>query len=135
LNVDERVFFLGHRDDVPSLINGCDMFILPSLFEGLPLTIIEAMAAGKPVIASDLIGIEEEVINSKTGLLVPKENSEALAEAIKYLISNPDYAQKLGNAGRIRAQQEFSADIMVKRISELDEKLIMNEKKGNIGSS
>jgi len=124
LQIDDRIKFLGHREDTPTLINGCDLFVLPSLFEGLPLTIIEAMAAGKPVIASDIPGIDEEVIQDETGLLVPKENPEALGAAINSLLSNPEYAQRLGSAGRIRANEEFSADKMVKRISDIYEELI-----------
>lgn len=124
IQVDDRIKFLGHREDIPTLINGCDLFVLPSLFEGLPLTIMEAMAAGKPVIASDIPGIDDEVIQDETGLLVPKESPEALGEAIKSLLSNPEYAKRLGSAGRIRANEEFSAETMIIRLEDLYEELI-----------
>ena len=128
LNVDERIIFLGHRDDIPSLINTCDLFVLPSLFEGFPLTILEAMAAGKPIVATDIPGTNEEVIHNETGLLVPPKDSQALAVAINSLLSNPAFARQLGHAGKIRAQQQFSSEKMVNSITDLYKELLNLER-------
>jgi glycosyltransferase involved in cell wall biosynthesis len=122
--LEDRVIFLGHRDDIPHILARCDVFVLPSLYEGLPLTVLEAMAAEKPVVASNISGIDEVVIDGKTGLLVPPENHEALASAIESMISNPDYAKELGNAGRLRVGEAFSADVMVKRITDVYDELV-----------
>lgn len=124
LNVQERVVFLGYRNDIPSLISECDIFVLPSLFEGLPLTILEAMAAGKPVVASDIPGVDEEVVNNVTGFLVPKENPEALALAINSLLSNPKMASEFGDAAKHRAQKEFSSEKMVESITDLYKEIL-----------
>ena len=71
LGVRERVVFAGYRDDVPALLAGCDVFVLPSHAEGLPLTVLEAMAAAKPVVATAVGGTPEVVADGETGLLVP----------------------------------------------------------------
>ena len=118
-DIKDRIIFLGHRDDIPELLSSCDVFVLPSLNDALPLSILEAMAAQKPVVASNINGIDEEVIHNQTGLLVPKENPEALAEAINSLISDTEYAKKLGEAGRVRVEEHFSSDTMLKRITDL----------------
>ena len=118
-HLQDQVFFLGYREDIPNLLSSCDIFVLPSLYEGLPLTVLEAMAAAKPVVASNISGINEVVVDGKTGLLVPPENPGALASAIESLIANPDFAKELGQAGRNRVEENFTAYIMVKRISDL----------------
>lgn len=121
LNMQDRVLFLGYREDIPSLLSSCDLFVLPSLFEGLPLTILEAMAAEKPVIASNISGIDEIITDDETGFLVPTKDPEALSSAIKICISNPDKAQKVAQAGNIRVKKEFSDKKMLKAISTLYE--------------
>ncbi|RIK39976.1 MAG: glycosyltransferase family 1 protein, partial [Chloroflexi bacterium] len=63
LGLEHRVRFLGYRQDIPALLAGCDLFVLPSLYEGLPLAVLEAMAAGKPVIASAIPGTCEAVVD------------------------------------------------------------------------
>ncbi len=123
-DIKDRVLFLGYREDIPSLLHSCDLFVLPSLFEGLPLTILEAMAAGKAVIASNISGIDEIITDGKTGFLVPPKDPEALASVIKTCISNPEIAQKVAQAGNIRVKKEFSDKKMLKAISTLYEELI-----------
>lgn len=119
LSLTDRVIFLGNRNDIPALLRGCDLFVLPSLFEGLPLSIMEAMAAGKPVIASDIGGVDELVTNGKTGYLAPPGDPTALAAAIKKIVSNPQLSQKIASAGKTLVFSEFSADQMLKGITEI----------------
>ncbi|HKP16805.1 MAG TPA: glycosyltransferase, partial [Gemmatimonadaceae bacterium] len=83
LGLSDRVRWLGHRDDVPSLLAAADLFVLPSLNEGLPLAAMEAMLAGAPVVAADAGGTGEIVRNGLTGLLVPPSDPRALADAIR----------------------------------------------------
>ena len=79
LGLNERVLFVGYRQDVPDLLASCDLFVLPSLFEGLPLSILEAMAANKPVVASAIGGNDEAIFHRETGLLVPPADPPAAA--------------------------------------------------------
>jgi glycosyltransferase involved in cell wall biosynthesis len=87
--------------------------VLPSLYEGFPLAIQEAMAAGRAVIASAVGGVPEAVRDGVTGLLVPPSDPAALADAIRRLLADPALAQRMGAAGRVRAEQEFSYEAMV----------------------
>ena len=82
------------------------------------------MSACKPVIATDIEGINEIIIHGKTGLLVPSADSNALAENINLLISNPSLANKIAVAGRERIIQEFSAQKMVEGVTKIYEEII-----------
>ncbi len=120
LGIQDRVHFLGHRDDVDYLLPLLDIATLPSLFgEGLPLAVLEAMAAGKPVVATRTEGNDEAVVDGETGLLVPSGNAPALAQALLRLLEHPDEARTMGLAGNARARQHFSLEMMVKRHTEI----------------
>ena len=116
LEVTDRVRFLGFRSDIPALLAGCDLFVLPSLCEGLPLAVLEAMAAGKPVVATAIGGMDEAVVDGETGVLVPPGDPGGLAAAIRAIAADRDRARRLGEAGKRRARQEFSARTMARRV-------------------
>ena len=124
LGLSERVRFLGYRQDIPALLAACDLFVLPSLYEGLPLSVLEAMAAGKPVIATDIGGTREAIDHDGTGLLVPPADPAALAAAIRRVLGDPVLAARLAAAGQARVRAEFTADVMVRRMSSLYEELV-----------
>lgn len=124
LGVAARVHFLGYRTDTAALLAGCDLFVLPSLFEGLPLAVLEAMAAEKPVIATAIAGTGEAITHGETGLLVPPADPAALAQAIRHLLGEPLLAQRLAQAAKARAQQEFSVATMVQRVTQVYEGLL-----------
>lgn len=105
--LDEAVVFAGYREDVPALLPLADVFVLPSYREGMPVTILEAMAARKPVVATDIRGCREEVVDGTTGLLVPPGRPDALARAIVWILSDPVRAAAVGEAGRRRVEAEF----------------------------
>lgn len=128
IGVIDRVVFLGQREDIPELLSSCDVFVLPSLLDALPLSVMEAMAAGKPVITTNIKGIDEIVINGKTGILVPPEDPEALADAIQTCLSDPGLAQNLAQAGKIRVRQTFSAEKMIHGISGTYEELLRDRR-------
>jgi glycosyltransferase involved in cell wall biosynthesis len=107
-----RVEFLGHREDVPSLLAAADAFVLPSRSEAFPTGAIEAMAAGLPVVASGVGGIRDVIADGRTGVLVPPGDPEALALAVASLIDNPAEAAALGRAARREVQQRYSFDRM-----------------------
>jgi glycosyltransferase involved in cell wall biosynthesis len=115
----DRVRLLGHRDDVRRLIGDADVMVLPSHAEGLPLVVLEAMAAAKPVVATAVGGVPELVVDGETGLLVPPGDVEALTRALDDLLGDPDRARRLGEAGRRRALEKFSADEAAARVLEL----------------
>jgi glycosyltransferase involved in cell wall biosynthesis len=119
LGVTERIVFLGARDDIPVLLETCDVFALPSLNEGLPLTVLEAMAARRPVIATSVGGIPEVVLDGETGILVPPADPHALAVGIRSLLADPTRARHLALAGQQRGRREFSVSSMVQRVSEV----------------
>jgi glycosyltransferase involved in cell wall biosynthesis len=116
LGVRDRVVFAGYQPDAPALMDDLDVVVLPSWIEGLPLVVLEAMARAKPVVATPVGGTGEAVVDGTTGLLVPPRDPEALADAIDRLLRNPDLARRLGEAGRQRAEELFSADTMVARV-------------------
>ena len=103
----------GARDDIPSLMNALDLFVLPSLAEGIPNTVLEAMASGLPVVATRVGGTPELVEEGTTGLLVPRAAPHALADALQRYVDAPAMARQHGAAGRRRAEREFSLSRMV----------------------
>ncbi|MFC2081634.1 glycosyltransferase family 4 protein [Candidatus Bipolaricaulota bacterium] len=103
----DKVRFTGFRDDAARLIGGMDVFVLPSHREGLPQSILEAMASGVPVVATDIRGCREEVVDGETGFLVPVNDPDALAHAIERILTDASLAQRLGEAGRRRVEHCF----------------------------
>lgn len=105
----------GSRDDVPRLLRGLDVFVLPSLAEGISNTILEAMACGLPVVATRVGGNPELVIEGETGMLVPAADPAALAGALGNYLRDPSLARRHGRASRERVEREFSLHAMVQR--------------------
>lgn len=108
LELESAVELLGERDEVPQLLGSADVFVLSSHSEGLPISILEAMAAGLPVVASNVGGVPEVVVDGDTGLLVPPGDPQSLAAAIERLLEDPVLCRRLGEAGRIRVAEHFS---------------------------
>jgi glycosyltransferase involved in cell wall biosynthesis len=94
---------LGARDDVAELLHAADIFVLASHREGMPRSIIEAMMSGLPVVATDIRGSREEVVDGETGALVPVADARALGAAIDRLVIDPKLRESWGAAGRARA--------------------------------
>ncbi|WP_239461960.1 glycosyltransferase [Occallatibacter savannae] len=123
LGISENVAFLGWRSDVSALHHSWSLFIQPSLDEGFGVSVLEAMASGLPVIASDAGGLRELIVDGKTGLLVPPGNPTILAEKIRLLIESPDVMATMGDAGRLRAQESFSLQQMMRETVDLYDRL------------
>jgi len=104
---------------------GMDVVVLPSVAkEGLGMALIEAGFLGKPAVASDCPGIDEVVVDGETGLLAPPGDAAALAERLTQLLVNPALAERLGNAGRRRAERLFSMDAMAARMEGIYYKIL-----------
>jgi glycosyltransferase involved in cell wall biosynthesis len=101
----DHVVMLGDRPDIPDLLASFSVFAYPSRFEGLCLAVIEAQAAGLPVVATPVGGIRETVVDGVTGLLVPPDAPDALADAILRLLDDPQLARRLAEAAREQAQR------------------------------
>lgn len=115
------VEFLGHRDDVPALLEAADLYVLPSRSEAFPNGAIEAMAAGLPVITSAVGGLRDLIDHGRTGLLVPPADPEALAVAIESLVADPMRAHRLGAAAREEVTARYSFERMVQAFEQLYE--------------
>jgi glycosyltransferase involved in cell wall biosynthesis len=113
----------GFRSDVPELMSLFDLFVLPSYREGMPRTLLEAMATGLPVVATDIRGSREEVVDGETGILCPVGDPRALAVAIEKILGDPQLAASMGARGRERVLEHFDertiVSLQVERIGHL----------------
>lgn len=114
LKLEGRVFLQGFVSDAPRLLTAFDIFLMPSRTEALAYAVLEAGHAALPVVASNVGGLPEVVEHEKTGLLVPPENPDALAEAMRALLADSERAQKYGAALKARVEREFSKERMVR---------------------
>jgi glycosyltransferase involved in cell wall biosynthesis len=119
LGVADRCLFLGHRDDVPALLAAADLFVLPSHFEGLPVSVLEAMSAGCPVVATEIGGTDEAVVDGESGLLVPPRNPAALGAAIRRMRDEPELARRLAAGGRAWVEREFSVEATARAVEQV----------------
>ena len=110
---------LGYRHDVARVLAAADVFCLPSHFEGLPMSVIEAMMTGLPVIATDIRGPREMVVEGETGLLVPPATIDPLAVALQHLAEAPELRRRMGRAGRALALDRFDEAKVVGRTLDL----------------
>ena len=113
LKLEDRVNFLGTRDDIPDLLADAQVFVLTSKSEGLPISIIEAMRAGLPVIASDVGGVSELVVSDETGFLVARGDVMALRARLETVLSDAGLRARLGAAGRQRFDAHFELEAML----------------------
>ncbi len=128
LKLEDKVIFLGRRDDVSEILSVLDLYVQPSLNEGMGRIIVAAMGMGLPVVATRVGGVPEIVADGETGILVPSKDSLSLAEAIIYLLTNKEKAKKMAKAGGERIGFEFSAEFMVKRISKVYQESLARKK-------
>ncbi len=119
IGMNEYVKFLPFTDDVPRLMAALDIFILPSFAETFGIVVIEAMAMEKPVIATNVGGPPEIIVDGKTGLLVEPRNVEAISSAIERILSDETLRISLGRSAREDALRRFSMESCVDALLEL----------------
>jgi len=125
LGLNNRVRFAGFRWDLPQVLAALDIFVHPALEKDTsPLAVVSAMASGKVIIASAVEGIKEIIEHEREGLLVPPGDVEALAQAIRRLLAEPDLRQRLGQGARARATQELSVEQFVQRCEAIFEAVL-----------
>lgn len=119
LGIGDAVRFLGDRSDVRQLLQGFDVFALSSLSEGYSMALLEACASGLPIVATDVGGNREIVVDDRNGLIVPAANEETLAQAMAVLLRQPARAARMGQAGREWALRDASIETMAARYDTL----------------
>lgn len=125
LGVDAQVDFLGTRRDMPELFSAMDCFVLPSKRDSFPVVLLEAAATGLPCIATDDGGNPESVLDGQTGLVVPVDDSDSLAEAIVRVLDDPEQARRWGEAGRAKIERSHTARVMMDRLEALYERVLV----------
>jgi glycosyltransferase involved in cell wall biosynthesis len=125
LRIDDRVYFLGFREDAIEILSTMDVFVLTSLHEGIPLSLLEAMCLGVPVVATKVGGIPEVIEDGCSGLLVELGDEQATATAILAMLS-PE-AKGIGREARRRVLQEFSLEQMAAKTEQVYRKLLSDE--------
>lgn len=113
LGLSDRLHFVGYMPDAHRAPSGFDIMVVPSRQEAFGIVAVEAMAAGTPVVASNVGGLPEAVLDGETGLIVPPDDAEGLAVALRTLLANPERAREMGRRGRQRFLDKFRVEVMV----------------------
>lgn len=113
----------GYRDNIKSLYSLFDVFIMPSLREGLPIALLEAMSAGLPVLASNVRGIKELVVEGKGGFLYEPNNVVQFLDKLQILINNPSMRYQMGQYNRIKAKQ-YDVNIVTEKMTKIYQEIL-----------
>jgi glycosyltransferase involved in cell wall biosynthesis len=124
LGLTSRVTFLGFRRDVPERLAEAQVFLLITKWEGFPRSILEAMRAGLPVVASDVGGVKESVMDGTTGFVIPRGDAARLRECLRKLITSSELRISMGEAGRARYEEMFTFDRLVERTTKVYESVL-----------
>jgi glycosyltransferase involved in cell wall biosynthesis len=124
LGIADAVFFTGRCARVGELLAVSDVCVLSSAAEGFSNAILEYMAAGRPVVATDVGGAREAIVEGETGHLVPAGDDERMAARIRELLRDPERARAMGERGRRRVVQQFSCAAQLARTEALYEGLL-----------
>ena len=119
LGLSNSVEMLGHRNDIPNLLQQLDILVCSSLVEPFGRCLIEGMSCGLPVVATRVGGIPEVVDDERTGFLVPPKSPMQLADAVERLIADTGLRQRMGHEGRQKVIREFGITTQVERLLEL----------------
>lgn len=119
LGLRERAFFLGRCERVAELLAISDVCVLSSKAEGFSNSILEYMAAGKPVVATDVGGAREAIVEGETGYLVAPGDDATMAARIIALLREPERARRMGERGRTRVRENFSAQVQLRKVEAL----------------
>jgi len=119
LGLEKKVVFTDFRSDISMMVSSFDMFISSSTNDPNPRSVLEAMSIGIPVIGTLSGGLPEMLDEGKAGLLVEPDNVEEMSDAICKLLSDPDYAKKLGSIGRQRVKDHYTTKVHARNVEEV----------------
>jgi len=122
--ISNNTFFLGRCEKIAELLSVSEVCVLSSKAEGFSNSILEYMAAARPVVATDVGGAREAIVEGETGYVVPAGDDEAMAERIIKLLTNPQKAHTMGQAGRSIVEEKFSCEAQLKRTEQLYDRLL-----------
>ncbi len=124
LDLEDRVTFMGHQDDVAAVLAQSQIFALISHWEGFPRSTLEAMRAGLPVLVSDAGGAAEAVEDGVTGFVVSKVNIDETRDRLRALVASAERRRAMGSAGRRRYEEEFTFDRMFQQALDLYHEIV-----------
>lgn len=125
--IKKRIIFTGFSNEVPKMMASADVLVHPSYREGFSMVIQQAMAMALPVVTTDIPGPSEVITPNVTGLLVKPRNASSLYLGMKQIISERDQMEKMGMAGRLRCEEKFNRNRML-RLTYEDRMRILTEK-------
>ncbi len=120
-DMQDKVQLMGWQNNVPQLLSEHDIFVNSPIYEAFGLVFCEAGYTGLPVISTNVEGIPEVVEQGETGILVPPQDPEALAEAMLYLAENKDVATRMGEKARQIIRKKFDLSVFIKEYTKLYE--------------
>jgi glycosyltransferase involved in cell wall biosynthesis len=124
LGISDRMVVTGWTEAASACLNSFDVVAIPSRYEGLPLVLLEAMLSGCAIVATGVGSILDALHDGATGLVVPVDNAEALANALRQLRDDPGLRVRLGAAARESAQRQFTAAAMARAYERLYEEIL-----------
>lgn len=129
LGIAGAVHFTGPCEDPLAALRGMQIFVHPSWAEAFPYVVLEAMSLARPIVASDVGGVGEAVIDGDSGLLVPARDSGALAGALIELLDDPARAQRLGEAALSRVSNRFSLEAMIDGLTAVYDEIVTSSQR------
>jgi glycosyltransferase involved in cell wall biosynthesis len=135
LGIGKDVFFIGRCDNVANLLFASDIGVLSSKAEGFANAILEYMAAGLPVVATDVGGAREAIVEGETGYVVPSGDDEKMAGRIIDLLNSPERAHSMGECGKLIVAEKFSCDHHLQNTLELYDELLARPRPNHLESS
>ena len=129
LDLEDKVRFLGVRRDVPELMNAADAYVMSSAWEGMPMVLLEAHACGLPIVATDVGGNGEVVLNNRSGYLVPSRDAKVLAAAMMKMMALSEAERRaMGEAGRAYVEANYSLEHVVDQWEALYKSLLAQKR-------
>ncbi len=128
LNLEKQVRLLGLRHDIPDLLDACDIYVSAAHWEGLPVSMLEAMAAARPCVVT-AVGDVPQVMDDTTGVVLPPQRPDLLAQALQQLIGAPEQWPVLGQAARQKVAASFSADVWTENLLSLYQQLAADKRR------
>jgi glycosyltransferase involved in cell wall biosynthesis len=120
MGLEEYVFLLGHRDDIPQLLMDLDVFVLPSFAnEGVPQALLQALAMRRPVVATAIGGIPEIIVSGRHGLLCEPHQPDILGDQILYMLEHPSEAKSMGEEGHRSVLEKHSLNRMTDELEKI----------------